>query len=59
MENRNHKDSLFIDLFCKDKLDGKKNFKKTAIKKEKKEKKFKKSDFSVIVKKKVISPSLL
>ena len=26
MENRNHKDSLFIDLFCKDKLDGKKNF---------------------------------
>ena len=26
MENRNHKDSLFIDLFCKDKLVGKKNF---------------------------------
>ena len=25
MENRNHKDSLFIDLFCKDK-DGKQNF---------------------------------
>ena len=25
MENRNHKDSLFIDLFCKDK-EGKQNF---------------------------------
>ena len=35
-----------------------KNFKKTAIKTEKNEKKLKKSDFSVIVKKKVISPSL-
>ena len=26
MENRNHKDSLFIDLFCKDKKVGKENF---------------------------------
>ena len=26
MENRNHKDSLFIDLFCKDKVEGKENF---------------------------------
>ena len=26
MENRNHKDSLFIDLFCKDKKIGKENF---------------------------------
>jgi hypothetical protein len=26
MENRNHKDSLFIDLFCKDQKSGKKNF---------------------------------
>ena len=26
MENRNHKDSLFIDLFCKDKKSGKENF---------------------------------
>ncbi len=26
MENRNHKDSLFIDLFCKDKIEGKENF---------------------------------
>ncbi|MBE6352956.1 MAG: Rpn family recombination-promoting nuclease/putative transposase [Treponema bryantii] len=26
MENRNHKDSLFIDLFCKDQKSGKENF---------------------------------
>jgi len=26
MENRKHKDSLFIDLFCKDKVEGKENF---------------------------------
>ena len=26
MENRNHKDSLFIDLFCKDQKSGKQNF---------------------------------
>ena len=26
MENRKHKDSLFIDLFCKDKIEGKENF---------------------------------
>ena len=26
MENRNHKDSLFIDLFCKDQKAGKENF---------------------------------
>ncbi len=26
MEKRNHKDSLFIDLFCKDKKVGKENF---------------------------------
>ena len=26
MENRNHKDSLFIDLFCKDQESGKENF---------------------------------
>ena len=26
MEKRNHKDSLFIDLFCKDQKSGKENF---------------------------------
>ena len=26
MENRKHKDSLFIDLFCKDQKSGKENF---------------------------------